>query len=717
MSLFYNIFGQQRLRKYWTFTLIMMAVFSGVVTYATLTQWPPNESQIDQAIILLYVDLAFLCFFTFVILRHIVRIAMKRRQGLAGAKLHERIIRYFLALVIVPTVFVAIFSAVFFNIGIEGWFSDKVQSSLNNSRNIAQFYLQEHLENIESEISDMAEELSKHSSQLYIQPKTYVQVLQRYAVRYSFPEIAVFNQNGTIIKNAMAFFSDLDKIVPETVQFEDRYKPYVKVENDKVQAIVLLKGFETDVYLIARRMIDPTVTSYIAKTNDAVSEYQALEKNRRHVQLVFSLIFVVVAMVVMLCCIWLGIIFASRLAEPISELIFASEQVVAGELSTRVAVSRSNDELRILGETFNEMTGRIETQQEKLIETNEKLAERSRFTEAVLSGVSTGVIGLNDEGIIHLPNRRASALLGIDLEKNVGQKLTDLIPELKSMVRLARRRPNEILETQMDWMKTEDARKFLIRISVEKDQGMIKGFVVTFDDISELVAAQKKSAWADIARRIAHEIKNPLTPIQLSAERLKRKYGKQIQDDNQTFINCTDTIIRQVTDIGQMVDEFSAFARMPQAKLQKNNIAEICQQVLTLQENAHQDVKFEFNISKNDVIIMCDARLIRQVLINIFQNALQAMEEKEQKYGAFEKCIKFYLEEKSKEIIIEVCDNGIGLPKEIKNNLTEPYVTTKEKGTGLGLAIVQRIMEDHNGQITFADREESGVVVRIQLPR
>ncbi len=359
------------------------------------------------------------------------------------------------------------------------------------------------------------------------------------------------------------------------------------------------------------------------------------------------------------------------------------------------------------------MTYQIQSQQRELIEANRQLDERRRFTETVLTGVSAGVIGLDRDGRIHLPNRSASALLGVDLDLSLGEDLAEVAPEMAGLLEEAAQRPERLAQAQVQIVGNNRTRTLLVRIAAERDDREISGFVVTFDDITELLSAQRKAAWADIARRIAHEIKNPLTPIQLSAERLRRKYLREIKKDPDTFRICTDTIIRHVEDIGRMVDEFSSFARMPAPVLKPEDLAAIVERAVFLQRTAHPEMAFETSFSTRPIPLRCDARLVGQALINIVKNAIESIEARIVGGDPTPGRVAVMVSEAEGQVAVVVEDNGKGLPQQDRQRLTEPYVTTRSKGTGLGLAIVKKIMEDHRGELVLEDRESGGARVKL----
>jgi two-component system nitrogen regulation sensor histidine kinase NtrY len=480
---------------------------------------------------------------------------------------------------------------------------------------------------------------------------------------------------------------------------------------------VRLNGFPFEAFLLIGKQVDPEALAYVEQTKGAVADYRALEGRRSQLQLIFTAIYVTVAVLLLMAAVWIGLVFADTLVRPLRELIMASERVRAGDLSYRVQGSDSTDELGSLARSFNRMTNQLESQRRELIEANRQLDQRRQFTETVLSGVSAGVLGLDQDGRVHLPNRSATDLLGRSVDELVGHSLEAAVPEMADLIESARSRQGRVVEGQVKIRRHGEMRTLLARIAAERLDGEIQGFVVTFDDVTELLSAQRKAAWADVARRIAHEIKNPLTPIQLSAERLKRKYLKQITDDPQTFITCTETIVRQVGDIGRMVDEFSAFARMPTPVMKTIDLSETCQQALFLQRNAHAKIGFAFSQPDSRPLVPCDSRQLSQAVTNLLQNAADAIEGRLAAGHDLPKGqVRMVLDYADDEAWITVEDNGKGLPAVDRDRLTEPYVTTRTKGTGLGLAIVKKIMEDHGGRLVLEDRPGGGARVSLVFP-
>jgi two-component system nitrogen regulation sensor histidine kinase NtrY len=472
---------------------------------------------------------------------------------------------------------------------------------------------------------------------------------------------------------------------------------------DYLHAVIPLKEFE-DTFLYFARPIDPKVIQYLRQTQESVIEYQGLEARRFGVQVAFALMYALISLILLLAAVWLGLNFANRLVAPIRRLITAADLVASGNLFVQVPVRRSEGDLGSLGDSFNTMTQELRSQRDDIVRARDQIDERRRFTEAVLAGVGAGVIGLSPEGRINILNRSAERLIGQSEEAVIGVAVAEIIPEIAGLVEQAK---EGIQRVQGTVTLTRDGRERTInvRVTTEASPDAEHGYVITLDDITELVSAQRTSAWADVARRIAHEIKNPLTPIQLSAERLRRKFGKTLTEDRDIFEQCTDTIIRQVGDIGRMVDEFSSFARMPKPVVETQDLAETVRQAVFLMRVGNPEVTFESELPSGPVPAQFDRRLISQALTNLLKNSVEAISgvpDGEPGKGR----ILTRVSVAGEVAVIDITDNGAGLPKENRDRLLEPYVTTREKGTGLGLAIVAKIFEDHGGRIELHDAPE-----------
>lgn len=710
-----------RLSRKLAYALAAAAVASGAATVATMTGAKSSSYDLQTIISLLYLDVILLLLLSIVVARKLVGIWVERRRGHAGAGLHIRLVVLFGAIAAAPAILVAIFSAMFLNYGMQVWFSERISTAIGASNQVAKAYLHEHRNNIRADALAVANELNRNASIMVRQPQALQQALNVEANRRSLPEALVMDGNLRILARSDLSLSLAFDLVPQSaleVARRGEIAVLTTETDDRVRAVIRLNRF-LDAYLLVGRFVDPKIVEHTQHVERAVSQYQRMQKESRGIQIGFVLMFVLVAMLLLLAAIWIGLTFATQLARPISDLIAAAERVSKGDLGVRVDARAAGDELSTLSRAFNRMTSQIEVQRQGLMDANRELDERRRFTETVLTGVSAGVIGLDGEGRIHLPNRSASELLSVDLDGYIGRPLSEVVPEMAPLVADALVRPERQAQAEIRLPRKGQLHTLLVRVAAERIGADVFGFVVTFDDVTDLLSAQRTAAWADVARRIAHEIKNPLTPIQLSAERLKRKYLKEITSDPETFAACTETIVRQVEDIGRMVDEFSSFARMPQASLKPENLSEICRQTVFLERNRYPEIEFALDLPDDDVTLQCDNRQISRAIANLLKNAAESIVGAAVKDGSRDSGrIRLILERgdgspATPAAILTVEDNGKGLPIEFRDRLTEPYVTTRTKGTGLGLAIVKKIMEDHNGELRLEDREGGGARVSL----
>ncbi len=696
--------------------LAIAALASGVTTYLALTGEPPFAKKPRAVLLLFNLDLVLLLALGALITSRLLQVWAERRRGLAGSRLQIRLVVLFGLIAVIPTIIVAIFSYLFFTYGVQSWFSDRVRTAISNSLAVAEAYLHEHQQAIRADALAMANDLNRDAVELELDPTRLEQVVSAQAALRGLTEAMVFDRAGHVLARSSLSFTLGFQPVPDgamRVADEGDVAIMTSDSDDRVRALVRLDQYGP-VYLYIGRYVEPKVLNYMEETQRAVAQYERTENQRSGFQVTFALIFLMVALLFLVVVVAIGINFAMQLAVPISRLATAAEQVRAGDLAARVPEGERDDELSSLSRAFNRMTNQIESQQRELREANRQLDERRRFTETVLTGVSAGVIGLDRDGRVYLPNRSASALLGADLEQSIGCHLAEVAPEMANLLDEAERRPDRLAQSQVQLARGNSTRTLLVRIAADQDEYDISGFVVTFDDITELLLAQRKAAWVDIARRIAHEIKNPLTPIQLAAERLRRRYLKEISEDRETFTICTDTIIRHVGDIGRMIDEFSAFARMPAPVLKPENLVEITHRAMFLQRTAHREITFETRFPDHSVMLNCDARLVGQAILNIVKNAVESIEARiAEDKNAAPGHVLVSVEKGLGQATVIVEDNGKGLPNQGRERLTEPYVTTRAKGTGLGLAIVKKIMEDHGGELMLEDGHPNGARVRL----
>lgn len=703
-----------RLGRWLTIGLALASFAAGVLTFGAITGAGALSLPPGSIIVLVNTNLALLLVLGAVLAVRVVRVWAERRRGLAGSRLHVRLVLLFGLVAVTPTIIVTVFSATFFNRGLEAWFNDRVRTALEESLSASQAYLREHEQALRGEALAMASDLNRAAPVLLTQgPLTFRLIVERQAAARGLSEAVVFDgTSGRLVASGGMIAPMAGEVMPAwAIAFARSGEVALLPTGDsgRVRAVVEL-DLPGDLFLLVGRPVDSQVLGHMERTEQAVAQYRELEQSRSRLQVTFALVYAVVALLILFAAVLIGLVIAGQLARPISGLVFAAERARTGDLGVRVPERRANDEIGVLSRAFNRMVGQLEANRAELMDAYRQIDERRRFSESVLAGVSAGVIGLDADGHIDLPNRSASELLGIDLLARAGYSLAEVVPEFAPLLAAAAAEHHRPVQGEVRIGGPANRRTLIVRIGAEAAGGELRGFVVTFDDVTALLAAQRQAAWADVARRIAHEIKNPLTPIQLSAERLKRKYLAEIASDPDTFRTCTETIIRQVGDIGRMVDEFSAFARMPQPVLRPEDPGEIIRQAVFLQRNAHPSITYTVDLPEQPPRVACDRRLIGQALTNLLVNAADAVAAR-----AGAGAIRVALEQAPGELRIVVEDDGVGLPEEGRESLTEPYVTRKTRGTGLGLAIVKKIMEDHAGRLALSDRADGTPGARVVL--
>jgi two-component system nitrogen regulation sensor histidine kinase NtrY len=642
------------------------------------------------------------------------RVAMRRaaRSPIGGrGRLHVRLVALFSAIAAVPTLLVVVFASYLFQSGVEFWFSDRAQTVLASARNASEIYGREHRERILLDVQAMGGDMVEKINEFGLNSEAFKNNLLYQTAARQLDEAAIVTLDRTgHLHRPVEWNPDhrplADAVSKRVLVGLSAGQVYLfQSAPDRIDAVVRLDP-QAAIYFYGSRRVSPDAMTALANARHAASDYQKTLQRARTLQFRFNAILLLVSLLIAAIAIWIALTLADRLVRPVGQLVDAARKVTAGDLSARVPPSTAQDEVGTLGNAFNRMTRRLEEQTGALVGANAQLDSRRAFIEAVLSGVTAGIISVDKQGNVRLINSSAEALLKTGKESAVGQKLEALAPEL------AERLDSDEREGIVQIASGGEPRTLAVkRVKVEG------GFVLTFDDITEQLLDQRRAAWSDVARRIAHEIKNPLTPIQLAAERLQRRYGKEISSDPATFEQLTGTIVRQVGDLRRMVDEFSSFARMPKPIFREEAIAEIARHALFLHEVAHPDIKFTLDAPEPSPLLVCDRRQLGQALTNIVKNGVEAIQQKhEERRRAGEDVIAMTIREEGGEgegrLTIEIEDNGIGLPAE-RARITEPYMTTRAKGTGLGLAIVKKIVEEHFGSIEFEDRAGGGSRVRL----
>jgi two-component system nitrogen regulation sensor histidine kinase NtrY len=696
------------------------AIVAGVLTYLAVIGVQPFPEDRTAVRPLLLADSILLLSLVAAVSARLVRLVVARRRGSAGSRLHVRLVGLFALIAIVPTIVVAVVSALFINVGVGVWFSESARSAVNASAVVASAYVEENRRAIEADVRAMAEAMRPNLRASRSNPSVLTPTLQFFADARGLPEAMIFDGQGNILAQTSLSYELANSGMPsDEIMSQVRAGEVVllRAGEEGVRALMRLDTL-SDTYMYVGRLIDPLVLGFAERARQQSANYSRLESERSGVEISLAAVFALLALLLLSIAIWLGLVFANRLVQPISSLIGATERVRTGDLDVRVSEGGEDDEFSTLSRAFNRMTSQLRAQRGELMEANQQLDERRRFTEAVLAGVSAGVLSLDAAGRITLPNRSALDLLDTSSEQLVGRDFADVVPEAVELFEMARHANGRQIDGEVRVTRGDQAHDLHVRIVGEMRADGQTGYVVTFDDISELVSAQRRAAWADVARRIAHEIKNPLTPIKLSADRLRRKYAGEIATDPDVFRQCTETIMRQVDDIGRMVDEFSKFARMPAPEFHAEDLRSIVEHVGFLQQSGSPGIAYESSLPPIGPVVYCDRGQITQALTNLMQNAADAIEGRmEEGIDTSPGHIRVNLYEEGDQVRLVVEDNGRGLPKEQRNRLTEPYVTTRKKGTGLGLAIVKKIMEEHRGRLLLEDGDAGGARVSLVFPR
>ncbi|MBN9079522.1 MAG: PAS domain-containing sensor histidine kinase [Rhizobiales bacterium 65-79] len=707
---------------------VVCALLTAAGSFVILTGLTPLVPDESTTLALIVINAVFILVLAGLIAREAHRIVTSRRRGKAAARLHVRIVSLFSLVAIIPAVVVAIVASITLNIGLDRWFEIRTKTIINSSLSIAEAYVRENAQNLQGTTLSMAYVLDEARSLYDLDRNGFRNLMSQQATGRQLADAALIKSDGSFVIEAdtKSDFPMPEPPIQAVHQAADGLPVLIEPRiRNIVGSIVKLREIP-DLYLYTIRLVDPQVirARQIVKAN--VADYSALGANRRVTQIAFALLYLGLTLVVVLAAIWTGIAVADRLVRPIRQLIGAADEVSTGNLDVSVPVRASDGDVASLGDTFNTMIAQLKSQRDELIAATDVIDERRRFSEAVLAGVTAGVIGVDSQGVITIVNRSAETMLAISAKASLGKNLSSILPHVGRVFQIARASRRPVYREQVTFYRAGAERTFNVQVTPEqRESGRAStsddwSYVVTVDDITDLVTAQRTSAWADVARRIAHEIKNPLTPIQLSAERIRRRFGKAITEDREIFDQCTDTIIRQVGDIGRMVDEFSAFARMPKPEMKMLDLREPLREASFLVEVSRPDITFERDLGSGPLTGTFDSRLLAQAFGNVIKNAAESIESVERE-SVEPGVIRITAAAKDGIIEVNVVDNGKGLPRENRQRLLEPYMTTREKGTGLGLAIVKKIVEDHGGRLELHDAPQEfhggkGAMIRIILP-
>lgn len=702
---------------------VILLLISGSITFLILvglTPFDPDNFLVTTSALVINGILAIILLV--LIGREVAKILRSRKKGRAASRLHVRIIVLFSLVAATPAIIVAIVAGITLDLGLDRWFEIRTKNIIQSSVDVAIAYQNESTRSLAGHNVSIAVNLDRNRQLFTLDKSGFQNHLTLLARSRGFTASHLISDDGTIILKAkLPNDANAPRIHADALKDASEGNPVVIPRGDGIFIGTVAKLREIpDTYLYSVATLPESVIGALQLTKDNVEKYNRLEQNRFPVQVAFAILYTGLCLVVLLAAIWMGISVADRIVSPIRRLISAAGEVSSGNLAVSVDTHRAEGDLRFLGETFNVMISDLKNQQEELVTARDEMDQRARFTETVLSGVSAGVIGVNADRNVTIANRSASEFLSIDMsDGNQPVTIADVAPELDQVL-LNAIELGRIEHREQITLRHEGRERALnVQVTREEDQSD-NSYVITIDDITDLVAAQRNTAWSDVARRIAHEIKNPLTPIQLSAERIRRRFGKQINQDKEVFDQCTETIVRQVGDIGRMVDEFSSFARMPAPEFTEASLTKIIRETVFLEKVGFPEIEFTANYPKEAILCNLDTRLFSQAIINVLKNAAEAIEAvpaDELEKGE----IQIEISVENDQAVVDVIDNGKGLPEENRQMLLEPYMTTREKGTGLGLAIVRKILEDHGGSIELLDAPMvamggRGAMMRLKVP-
>lgn len=693
-----------------TFPFAMIAIALGVALYTLWLLVGDFDTHAQRVDDLINMNGVLLAVVSVMLLFRYYRIFSQSKNGYG---LQHRIIRLFSVLALVPTILITIFALAFFNLGLKSWFSERVSSALHSSRVVANAYLQEHRKTIATDAFSIARIVDAEFPQLDLNQDELEKTLLNQGILRDLTEILLFDTVGRIYgRYGLTAALELEPVSYEDLLRADQGEAVLYSDTELQRVRTLIRLSRNDTYMIIGRFVDPKVIGYIDKTNMALSGYETLEQSSEEIQLSFTFVFILVVLILLIVAIWMGLGIAQTLINPIRELIYATQNIIQGEYEKRVHIHTEYSEVRHLIESFNNMAETVFDTTQGLKQANQDILDRSQFIETLLADIKTGIISTDIHGHILLLNSYGADLLQYSESDVIGLSITDIVPEFDSIIAYVRENKTPYVGDVM-YGKGLQKRKYIVRISLEfTPDKILERLMVSFDDITDVERTQKQLVWADVARRMAHEIKNPLTPIQLSAERLKRRYAEVVEHGDEVFSSCTDTIIRQVEEIGRMVDEFNGFARMPVANMIQDNFADTVKSAYLLQKNAHTHVEYELDCPPA-LMWTHDRHHISQVVNNVMKNALDVLMEKHIKNPK----IKVVVKADKTCLYLDIHDNGQGFPDDDRESLFEPYVTNHKNGTGLGLSIVKKIVEDHGGTIALLDSGFlGGAWVHIMLP-
>ena len=705
--------------------IVVCAIICAIISFVILIGLTPIAPRNEVVLAAVIVNLVFVAALIGLIVREVANILAARRRGRAASRLHVRIIGLFSVVAILPAILVAIIASITLDIGLDRWFSIRTKEIVNSSLSVAKAYVNENARYLQGQTVSMANDLDSARTLYSLDRTGFTVLVTRQAIGRGLLAASVVREDGsTIVRAEIPTENPLPDAPKGALEAAAKGEPALipPGPTNLVGAVIKLQNIPGG-FLYTIRAVDPEVIRSMRLMEENTEEYEALEEDRRPLQLAFAILYLGFALIVLLSAIWTAIAVADRIVRPIRMLIGAADDVASGDLDVRVPVKASDGDVGNLSKTFNNMIEEVRVQRDQILSARDEMDERRRFTEAVLSGVTAGVIGVHDDGLISIANRSAEIMLGVDEDHLMGRLLTDVAPEIAPVLASAALWQRNEYRSQITIMRDGKERTLNVQATREKPHQGQDSYVVTLDDITDLVIAQRSTAWAEVARRIAHEIKNPLTPIQLSAERIRRRYGKQIPDDDRgVFDQCTETIVRQVEDIGRMVDEFSTFARMPKPAKEKHDLRDILKDAIFLREMGRNDVEFSRDLGDESLTGYFDSRMLGQAFGNLIKNATEAIDSVSANQEREGRRVLVRAGRGSDgSLVVDVIDNGKGLPVENRNRIFEPYMTMRDKGTGLGLAIVKKIIDEHGGVLELHDAPlefdaNGGAMIRVKLP-
>jgi len=721
--------GARKTQAWVTIAVVILGPVLAGATYAVLGPYGQRSASITLRLVLL-LDLVYVLVLAALVLARVARMIADRRAQSAGSRLHLRLTGVFVGVALLPTVLVAVFAGLTINVGLEGWFSDRVRNVVGSSLAAAEAYETEQRQDLVDDALGLAGYLTAaRKLQPLLQDGELRQLLTQgqAQIQRGLREAFIVNGAGELrLRGERSYLFDFEKPSPQDMEAAATGAPVVIEDwaNNEFRALVQLEGFP-DHYLYVSRVVDGSILQLLDETQETVGLYEQLEDDRGRILFQFGLLYLAFAVILLLASIWVGLWFAERLARPIGRLAGAAQQVGSGDLTVRVQEDEGDDEIAMLGRVFNQMTHQLKGQRDALLESSAQTEERRRLFDSVLSSVTAGVIGLDPKGRVEFMNRSALRLLDMEEGDDHHRRLAKAVPEFAGLLEQLRTEGRANAQAEIRMTRRGQLETLLVRMAARRSaEGGLEGYVVAFDDVSKLVTAQRMAAWGDVARRIAHEIKNPLTPIQLSAERIDRKFGRKLEgEDAASLENMTGVIVRQTGDLRRIVDEFSRFARMPEPERTAADITQLLWDAVTLQEQVLGST-LTADLPENPVIMSLDPTMIGQALTNLIKNAGEAIEslsEKGTKDG-YRGEVRVEMDVSDGAVDIRIMDNGIGLPAD-RARLFEPYVTTREKGTGLGLPIVKKIIEEHGGTLDLVDapvfegNTHFGAMAVMSLPR